>query len=132
MNPDGWEYNRSTNPNGGGMWRKNRKKVWNRLWSRFKQKLGCAGQIAMHQLAAPVSVVVLIPPSSETYCGPSAFSEPETQAVRALQNQKFFYLLRINMRMAFYYSIPPGRQQDALSSADLKFYVELCAYMGKI
>jgi carboxypeptidase T len=25
INPDGYEYNRSTNPNGGGMWRKNRK-----------------------------------------------------------------------------------------------------------
>ena len=25
INPDGYEYNRSTNPNGGGMWRKNRR-----------------------------------------------------------------------------------------------------------
>ncbi|MCA8958046.1 MAG: hypothetical protein KDC87_18365, partial [Planctomycetes bacterium] len=25
VNPDGYEYNRSTNPNGGGMWRKNRR-----------------------------------------------------------------------------------------------------------
>lgn len=23
INPDGYEYNRQTNPNGGGMWRKN-------------------------------------------------------------------------------------------------------------
>ena len=25
VNPDGYEYNRQTNPNGGGMWRKNRR-----------------------------------------------------------------------------------------------------------
>ena len=25
VNPDGYEYNRLTNPNGGGLWRKNRR-----------------------------------------------------------------------------------------------------------
>jgi len=74
-NPDGYEYNRQTNPNGGGMWRKNRRNngggsfgvdlnrnysyEWGPQWP------GSSGN-----------------PDSETYRGPAPFSEPETQALR--------------------------------------------------
>jgi len=30
MNPDGYAYNYLTDPGGGGMWRKNRKRLWRR------------------------------------------------------------------------------------------------------
>lgn len=73
VNPDGYEYNRQTNPNGGGLWRKNRRGSygvdlnrnydyeWGGQWS------GSSGN-----------------QSSETYRGASPFSEPETQAIRDL------------------------------------------------
>ena len=81
-NPDGYEYNRSTNPDGGGMWRKNRstnpdgsKGVdLNRNFSTFwGDNAGSSGV-----------------GSSETYRGPSAFSEPETQAIRNFRTSKKF------------------------------------------
>jgi carboxypeptidase T len=73
VNPDGYEYNRSTDPNGGGQWRKNRRNNGgsfgvdlNRNYSYgWGHNSGSSGT-----------------PSSGTYRGPSAFSEPESRAVR--------------------------------------------------
>lgn len=74
VNPDGYVYNQTTNPSGGGFWRKNRRDNGdgsfgvdlNRNYSSsFGDPVGSSGN-----------------PSSETYRGESAFSEPETQAVR--------------------------------------------------
>lgn len=75
VNPDGYVYNQVTNPGGGGLWRKNRRdngggtygvdlnRNWG--WEWGPQWPGSSGS-----------------PFSSTYRGPSAFSEPETQAVR--------------------------------------------------
>ncbi len=75
LNPDGYEYNRSTNPNGGGMWRKNRRNNGNGTFGvdlnrnyGFQWGYDNSG-------SSPTT-------SSDTYRGPSAFSEPETQMVR--------------------------------------------------
>jgi len=74
VNPDGYVYNQMTNPQGGGMWRKNRRNNGdgsygvdlNRNYSSsFGNPLGSSSN-----------------PSSDTYSGTSAFSEPETRAVR--------------------------------------------------
>ena len=129
MNADGWEYNRSTNPNGGGGWRKNRKNFGanygvdlNRNWG--VRWADCAGAMGASSCGSNS-------PSTETYWGPSAFSEPETQAVRAFAKTRNFAIFLDQHAFGPYYSIPPGRQPDALSSTDLKFYKELCANMGK-
>ena len=75
VNPDGYEFNHLVSPNGGGMWRKNRRlnpdnsygvdlnRNYGYMWGY--DDLG----------SSPV-------PSSETYRGPSAFSEPEIQMIR--------------------------------------------------
>jgi hypothetical protein len=76
VNPDGYEYNRQTNPGGGGLWRKNRRDNGggshgvdlNRNYS-YEWGPGWPGSSGL--------------PSSETYRGPAPFSEPECQAVRA-------------------------------------------------
>jgi hypothetical protein len=78
VNPDGYEYNRLTNPGGGGMWRKNRRNNGdgtygvdlnrNYGWQWGPQWPGSSGTT-----------------SDETYRGPSAFSEPEVRAVRDAQ-----------------------------------------------
>lgn len=83
MNPDGVLYNEATNPNGGGMWRKNRTdngdgSYGTDLNRNFGYEWGFdnAG-------SSPI-------PSEITYRGPSAFSELETQAVRSFVNDREF------------------------------------------
>lgn len=75
VNPDGYEYNRQTDPNGGGMWRKNRRSNGggsygvdlnrNYSWEWGPQWQGSSGD-----------------PNSETYRGTAPFSEPETAILR--------------------------------------------------
>ena len=81
LNPDGYVYNETTNPNGGGMWRKNRRNNGNGTYGvdlnrNYAYGWGTTG----------TSNVT----SNETYCGTAPFSEPETQAMRWLvENNKF-------------------------------------------
>jgi hypothetical protein len=75
VNPDGYIYNEETNPNGGGMWRKNRRnngggsygvdlnRNYGYMWGYDDEG------------SSPYSW-------DETYRGPEAFSEPENQAVK--------------------------------------------------
>ncbi len=75
LNPDGYVFNETTDPNGGGFWRKNRRdnggnsfgvdpnRNYGYEWGRDENGSSSA-------------------PSSETYRGPGPFSEPETQAIR--------------------------------------------------
>ncbi|MBI5058406.1 immune inhibitor A [candidate division KSB1 bacterium] len=85
VNPDGYAYNQSTNPNGGGMWRKNRRnngdgsygidlnRNWSYLWGY--DNVG----------SSPT-------PNSETYRGPSPASEPETQVMSSFFNERNFII----------------------------------------
>ena len=81
INPDGYLYNELTNPNGGGMWRKNRRDNpgqcegvdLNRNYDFAWGGDGSSGD-----------------PCDEIYRGPSPFSEPETQAYRDFVNQHEF------------------------------------------
>jgi len=73
-NPDGYVYNEQIEPSGGGMWRKNRR--YNNWWSygvdlnrNWSYKWGYNNNGSSGSS------------SSETYRGPSAASEPETQAL---------------------------------------------------
>lgn len=75
LNPDGYEYNRSTNPSGGGMWRKNRRNNGNGTYGVDLNRNYGYQWGYNNSGSSPTS-------SSETYRGPSAFSEPETQMVR--------------------------------------------------
>jgi len=81
INPDGYVYNETTNPNGGGMWRKNRRNNGGGVYGvdlnrNYSYGWGTTGTSTTT--------------SNDTYCGPSAFSEPETQAMRWLvQNNHF-------------------------------------------
>ena len=74
VNPDGFEYNRKNNPNGGGLWRKNR-----------KQNSNCSGVDLNRNYSfgfANNNSCASNDPCSDTYRGPNAFSEPETKAIR--------------------------------------------------
>lgn len=86
INPDGYEFNRQISPQGGGMWRKNRRpnpdfsygvdlnRNYGFMWGY--DDIGSSPN-----------------PWSETYRGPSAFSEPETQAIHDFIVQKSFPLV---------------------------------------
>ncbi len=73
VNPDGWLYNQQTNPGGGGMWRKNRR--FNNPSYGVDCNRNFTYQWGYDNMGSSPT------PSSETYRGPSAGSEPETQAV---------------------------------------------------
>ena len=81
INPDGYVYNETTNANGGGMWRKNRRlnsggSYGVDLNRNYSYGWGTTGTSATQ--------------SNDTYRGTAPFSEPETKAMRWLvQNHNF-------------------------------------------
>ena len=86
VNPDGYVYNQSTNPNGGGMWRKNR---------RVNSGSGCMGvdpnrnygyQWGYDNSGSSPD------PCDETYRGEAPFSEPEIAVMRDFANEHEFNL----------------------------------------
>lgn len=77
VNPDGYVYNIQTNPNGGGMWRKNRKANTGGSYGvDLNRNFGYMWGYD-NTGSSPT-------PSSDTYRGTGPFSEPETQAIRNL------------------------------------------------
>jgi len=81
LNVDGFAYNELTNPNGGGMWRKNRRNNGN----------GCYG--VDNNRNYPFEWVgggSSTDPCNDTYRGPAQGSEPENQAIMRLVNAHHF------------------------------------------
>lgn len=81
LNPDGYIYNQTTNPNGGGMWRKNRRPNTDGTFGvdlnrNYSHGWGTTG--------------VSFNTSDDTYPGTGAFSEPETQAMKWFCEQRDF------------------------------------------
>ena len=77
FNPDGYEYNRTTNPSGGGMWRKNRK-----LNSGSTYGIDLNRNYGTYAFWNSTNNGSSTDPTSDTYRGTSPFSEPETQNAR--------------------------------------------------
>ncbi|MFN0016015.1 MAG: M14 family zinc carboxypeptidase [Saprospiraceae bacterium] len=71
LNPDGYVYNQTTNPSGGGFWRKNRS---GGTGVDLNRNYGHGWGFDNNGSSAD--------PTSTTYRGPAAFSEPETQAAK--------------------------------------------------
>ncbi len=83
VNVDGYMYNISTDPNGGGMWRKNRRLVSGSTYGIDLNRN--YGYMWGYDNTGSSNV-----PSSETYRGTAAFSEPETQIIRDFCNSHNF------------------------------------------
>jgi hypothetical protein len=75
INPDGYIYNQNTNPNGGGMWRKNRRANADGSFGVDLNRNYAYNWAFDNQGSSPNG-------SSDTYRGTSAFSEPETRNMR--------------------------------------------------
>jgi len=83
VNPDGYVYNELTNPNGGGLWRKNRR---NNNDGSFGVDLNRNYGYAFAYDNIGSSGVT----TSDVYRGTAAFSEPETQNMRDFCNAHDF------------------------------------------
>lgn len=83
VNPDGYIYNQINDPNGGGLWRKNRRNNGNGTYGvDLNRNYGY--EWAFDNTGSSPST------NSDTYRGPSAFSEPETQNIRDFCNAHNF------------------------------------------
>ena len=76
INPDGYEYNHQTNPNGGGMWRKNRRNNGGSYGVDLNRNYGPNNYWNSPYGGSSTT------PNSDTYRGTIEFSEPETAAIR--------------------------------------------------
>jgi len=84
INPDGYYYNQTTNPNGGGMWRKNRKPQGTATGTDLNRNFGTWNFWNSTNGGSSTSQ------SSDTYRGPYPFSEPETQVFKNFFNSRNF------------------------------------------
>jgi hypothetical protein len=113
VNPDGYAYNQSGFPGGGGMWRKNRRVNGDGSYGvdlnrNYGYKWG-ADNIG----SSPTT-------SSETYRGPSAFSEPEVVALRDLCAARG-YTLAVNYHSYANAIIYPWGWSDAVTPDSLAY-----------
>ncbi len=86
FNVDGYVYNETTNPTGGGMWRKNR-----RLNAGGSYGVDLNRNFGFNWGYNNVGSSPT--PSSETYRGTGPFSEPETENVRQFCNDHYFAIV---------------------------------------
>lgn len=86
LNPDGYKYNELTDPEGGGFWRKNRRPDLDpeRVGVDLNRNYGFFW--GFDDFGSSPNM------NSSVYRGPEAFSEPETQAVRAFCMQHNFQI----------------------------------------
>jgi hypothetical protein len=119
INPDGYLYNEFTDPNGGGMHRKNRRNVGggNRgidLNRNYAYEFGGVGSSGN--------------PSSDTYRGASAFSEPETQAMQWLMENHEFKIA-LNYHSYADALLFPWGYENSVQCPDHDLYLALTDYM---
>jgi carboxypeptidase T len=138
LNPDGWEYNRTTTGAGGG-WRKNRRLI---TGSTYGVDLNRNWSVNWGNCAAPIQGSAAScgsgTASSDTYYGPNAFSEPETQAIRNFVTTRNIVAAIDQHAYGPYYSLPLGRSSLntfsntlGITVLDSIFYNKTAALMGK-
>jgi|WetSurMetagenome_2_1015567.scaffolds.fasta_scaffold40427_2 carboxypeptidase T len=84
INPDGYYYNQTTNPNGGGMWRKNRQPYGGSTGTDCNRNFGTYNFWNSSNNGSSAT------PSNDTYRGPYPFSTPEDSAFRVFVNSRNF------------------------------------------
>ncbi|MFT3910011.1 MAG: M14 family zinc carboxypeptidase [Ferruginibacter sp.] len=136
LNPDGYSFNyggssASYPVTGGGLWRKSRRNTGGgaaNIGVDLNRNYGidwgnCSG--ASSSCGSNVK-------SDDTYYGTSAFSEPETQALRSFVQSKHFVNAIDQHCFGPYYSLPYGRPSlhPVLSHLDSSYYTYIPALMG--
>ncbi|MBD2753883.1 M14 family metallopeptidase [Spirosoma validum] len=121
VNPDGYVYNQTTNSNGGGMWRKNRRANsggsfgvdLNRNYG-YNWGLDNSG-------SSPTR-------SSDTYRGTAAFSEPEIANMRDFMLQHQF-VTALNFHAHGNYLTYPFDYQTVNTNPDLDIFKSIATYL---
>ncbi len=136
VNPDGYMYNYSgasaSYPvTGGGLWRKNRRNTGGGA-SNIGVDLNRNYGIDWGNCSGATSSCGSNVKTDDTYYGPGAFSEPETQAVRNFVQSRHFVNAIDQHCFGPYYSLPYGRPSlhPALNAADAAFYTRIPSLMG--
>ncbi|GAB3691865.1 hypothetical protein GCM10027592_10220 [Spirosoma flavus] len=121
LNPDGYVYNQSTNPNGGGMWRKNRRANSGGTFGVDLNRNYSYNYARDNTGSSPTS-------SSDTYRGTAAFSEPETAALRNLAAQHQF-VAAFNYHSYSNACIYPFESLNPNSNAELATFRSAATYL---
>ncbi len=120
VNPDGLVHNQTTDPSGGGLWRKNRRlnaggsfgvdlnRNYGHMWGLDNQ--GSSGS-----------------PTSQTYRGTAPFSEPETAAMRSFAESRDLAVAFSMHSYSNYFFIPPGYATGAFAPPPLDAQYDLIA-----
>ncbi len=119
LNPDGYVFNQTSNPGGGGMWRKNRRNNGdgsfgvdlNRNYGHFW---------GLNDLGSSPN------PGSQTYRGPEPFSEPEIRAIRDFMLARNFVFAQ-NYHTYGNLLIHPWGYSDDVAAPDFPLYGHLFA-----
>ncbi|MBD0374416.1 MAG: T9SS type A sorting domain-containing protein [Flavisolibacter sp.] len=130
MNPDGYEYNYrpGVNPQGGGLWRKSRRQITN---TAYGVDLNRNYSVDWGNCSGATTSCGSSDPTQDTYYGPSAFSEPETRALRDFVYSRNFVTAIDQHCYGPYYSLPFGRPSlHTMSASDNNFYSYTSALMG--
>ena len=131
-NPDGYVYNEVNDPSGGGMQRKNRRNVGSDITGQKGVDLNRNYGVDWADCAGASSSCGSSNTSMETYWGASAFSEPETRAIRDLCYARNFVAAFDQHCSGPYYSLPFGRRSyHTMPALDQQFYKFVPALMGK-
>ncbi len=94
VNPDGYVYNETTNPDGGGMWRKNRRAFSNGLFGVDNNRNYDYWIDGDPLLSIWNTTGISATADGETFPGEAPFSEPENQALRYfVENHDFKFAL---------------------------------------
>ncbi|RYY95308.1 MAG: T9SS type A sorting domain-containing protein, partial [Chitinophagaceae bacterium] len=133
LNPDGYAYNysgasASYPTTGGGLWRKNRRLI---SGSTYGVDINRNYSVDWGNCSGASASCGSNTTSAETYYGPSAFSEKETQNVRAFVTAHHFVTAIDQHCFGPYYSLPFGRPSlHTMATNDAYFYTAIPALMG--
>ncbi len=115
VNPDGYVYNATTNPDGGGFWRKNRRDEHGVDNNRNYDYVTPAGESVWGGAGTSFD------PASDVYCGTAPFSEPENRAIRYFAENHRFTMALNNHTSGELLLYPFGYDYDIRSEDDALF-----------
>lgn len=123
LNPDGYVYNQTIEPGGGGLWRKNRRVNGDGSFGVDLNRNYGFGWGVNNSGSSPN-------PASDVYRGPAPFSEPETQAIRDFCEAHEFRLAQ-NHHTFGNLLIYPWGYQDSFYTPDSALYANYGALLTR-
>lgn len=121
LNPDGYVYNQTTNPNGGGMWRKNRRPNSGGSYGVDLNRNYGYNYALDNTGSSPTQ-------TSDTYRGTAAFSEPETNAVNLFCQQHPF-VTTINFHSYGNYLIYPFESLNPNNNPEQALFQQISGFL---